>query len=242
MRKQLLVIAAILTSCASLRPLSVPTSSAQAPDRDDGLQLSAREGRPNGVLLRLQAADAPADCEKLALYRLEQGAEQAELLHELVLDESLRDGLIRGIEVVDQGVRPGAVFTYQLFGLDERDEVRRRSAALDVNWREPPDAPQEVTASAPFVDAVELQWKSPSDAGAVIFRRNVLEEGSGFRRVAELQRGARSWVDRDVRPAGVWSYRVASSQTNDVGMVQYGPPSEEVYASTPDGGQDDSPR
>jgi hypothetical protein len=92
-----------------------------------------------------------------------------------------------------------------------------------------------VAASAIFGDVIEVTWDGPPQSGAVVFRRDVLAGATRFERVAELEPGfGMRWFDRDVRPAGVWSYRVSLATADPRGFVQYGPPSEEVYASTPE--------
>lgn len=222
------VIICFLASCASLErlvpgPAEVPVAAHQT------VILEAVEGRPNGVVLRLRT-----DVEgisALELYRA-VGDGEAQLLQELAVDEQLAQALSRGVELVDPNVRPNTLHQYQLV-LVRDGEVLEASAVLDVEWSPPPPPILEFRAAATLTDAVELRWEAPAEYGAVVFRRDVLADGP-FERLRELDASCRgAFVDRDVRPGGVWSYRVALSRVNVGGFHQYGPPSEEVYASTP---------
>lgn len=224
------VALALLTSCASLRPL------AQAPAPDSGsalpsaIELRAVEGRPQGLVLRLTSAMEELD--RVELYRV-VGASKPELLESIEVDASVQTALARGVEIIDGAMTPGSAHAYQAVAVAD-GALAAESAIVDVEWRDPPARPTTVRARAPLPDAVELSWVACHGCGAMIFRRDVLADGP-FERLAAIAAGrAPLFVDRDVRPGGVWSYRVAlAKEAEKGGLVQYGPLSEEVYASTP---------
>ncbi len=192
--------------------------------------LAAVEGRPAGIVLRLQCENPGA--ASVELYRVVD-EEDPELLQNLAVDDRLGPALREGLELVDSTVVADRRFTYQMFTIGSNGAVLERSNVVDIDWRTPPPRATEVVAVAPFTDAVELSWRPQPGLGVVVFRRDVIQDGR-FARVTTLRPGSRAWVDRDVSAAGVWSYRIAFARRDDSGLVQYGAPSEEVYASTPE--------
>lgn len=223
----------VLLSFAACGSLRSPTPALVAPPVDviGTTTLTVVEGRPSGVVLRMSTTDA--DATSLELYRVLEEADP-QLLQRIVLDDALRTGLATGVELVDATVVPHHRFSYQLFAIGADDEVLERSEIVSVAWAPPPPRPAELVAVASFSDAVELSWQRVDRGfGAIVFRRDVLGDG-GFERVATVSGPATQWVDRRVSPAGVWSYRIALALEHPNGFVQFGAPSEEVYASTPE--------
>jgi hypothetical protein len=193
------------------------------------VSISPIEGRPNGLVLAVDGDGAPDGATTLELYRQPDDGDP-ELIHDIAVSE------IAGrlpFDIVDSQVRPGGRYRYHAVLANEEGVVTASRSGW-VTWTAPPPAARQVRASARFGDVIEVSWEAPRETGAVVFRRDVLADGSSFERVAELEPGfGARWFDRDVTPAGVWSYRVSLSRV-DGGFVQYGPPSEEVYASTPE--------
>lgn len=218
-----------LTACASLQPLGEEARRVpQEPDASS-TELVAVEGRPQGLVLLL--ATSLPDVKTLELHRVRDD-EDPQLLQTIEVDAQLSALLGRGVELVDGSVRPGSSHHYQLVAI-RADATSEASAILDVDWATAPPMPNRLAAEAVLPGAVELRWEPLQGHGAVVFRRDVLREGR-FERVAAVRPDARGvFVDRDVRPGGVWSYRVALLRENASGLVQYGPGSDEVYAATP---------
>lgn len=222
------ILIVFIAACGSVRPASRPIEATV--EVDESTQLTAVEGRPSGVVLRLSTS---AEATTVELYRVVSGGDPT-LLQSLNLDERLRSALAEGLDIVDSTVRAGDELTYQLFVIGEGDEVIARSQLATVSWATPPPRPVDLETNAPFPDVVEVSWHSPNDDySAIILRRDVLA-GSGFQRVGLIDAPARQWVDRDVSAAGVWSYRIALARRGPDGFLQFGAPSEEVYASTPE--------
>ena len=138
-----------------------------------------------------------------------------ELNHFVVFQRLTR----RGVEIVDGAMRPGSAHAYQIVAIADGAPAAE-SAVVDVAWQDPPPPPSAVRARAPLPRAVELSWVACDGCGAMIFRRDVLSDGP-FERVAAVAAGrAPLYVDRDVRPGGVWSYRVAlAKQAGAFGAV-----------------------
>ncbi len=217
-------MAAFLAGCASLNAL--PPAMEVADGAAPGFELRAVEGQPSGLLLAVAASTEGVDV--VELYRLADGGEPV-LLHTFDSDEN-SGALEAGVELLDNEVLRGGAFTYQLLGVTG-DTVVARSEALYVEWN-PPRPVENLTAEAHVSSAVQIEWKTEGECGAVIFRRDVLGEGP-FQRHAAVASPSTNWVDRDVRPGGVWSYRVAPFVEVD-GVRFFGEASEEVYASPPE--------
>lgn len=222
----IVVALAVGSGCASLRPLTRAPVEA-TPVVESGVELRAVEGRTDGLVLRV-AMDLPR-VDQLELYRI-VGEDEPQLLENIAVEPSLGAALSEGVELVDRTMRPGERHSYQMVALFEGAMVGE-SDVVNVTWQAAPGLPARVRATAPLPTVVELSWEGCPDCGAIIFRRNVLEDGP-IVRYADVDAGREWLVDRDVLPGGVWSYRVGLSRTTD-GVTQYGPLSEEVYASTP---------
>ena len=230
MSRYLTVIVILLSSCASLQAPAGPPYSALDTNASLTTSLTAVEGRPGGVVLRIQSTQPRA--VSVELYRVADDGEP-QRLQAIRMDGPLAESLQQGVELGDGTVVAHQRLTYQLLAIGADDEVVERSQAIEVAWQPPPGPPLELVASAPFENAVELTWQPVAGLGVVVFRRDVLTEG-GFERVVNLRGPATSWVDREVEASGVWSYRVAFTVVHDSGFTQFGSPSEEVYASTPE--------
>ena len=187
------------------------------------------EGQPRGLLLRL-AVDMDLEPGGTLVVERRIGDGQIEEIRTIELSEE-RIAQIRGgkVEFLDRAVEAGARHHYRLRHRPPASDQTRAagvhtSPTLTLTWREPPTRPKRIAARQ-VGDVVELAWE-PVEFGAVIFRRNVLEEGSGIRRIATVGPGARGQlVDRDVRPNGVYAYQIALS-TTATPFPQFGPPSE----------------
>ena len=227
------VAAVLAASCASLAPpVAVETTSRPAQDDRRPLRISAVEGRPDGLVLQLEST-LEADTGRLQLRRkIADGP--SEVIQTISVSQKFKRRLHgEGLTFIDRSVVAGAAHRYQLVYLPPRAEKAKHSSKLlTLTWREPPPPPTGVKAGVPTREAVELSWR-PDRQGAMVFRRNVLEEGAPTRRLADLDPGSRGrYVDRDVEPGGVYTYRVALARRND-GFTQYGPPSEPLYVSVP---------
>src|SRR5690606_10930274 len=120
------------------------------------LRLSAVEGQPQGLVLRIVLPDtAEISLQSLELYRVESAGEPV-LLQALPMDDTLRADLADGVELVDGALRVGASYAYQVLGI-VNDDVASASEVLEVVW-DPPAVPENVTATARLPGAVELDW------------------------------------------------------------------------------------
>lgn len=163
--------------------------------------------------------------------------ERARPLRRARLDERIHRALTaEGFEFLDRAVTPGSTFRYQvrLRSADGNAEPADTLAAADsptIRWRKPPAKPDSTAVTSPLPGLVEVTWELNADFGALVFRRNVLASEEGPERLAQLQPGARgTFVDRNVEPGGVYAYRVAMAYVGEH-IVQFGPPSEEVYVT-----------
>ena len=217
----------IASACGTVRDPFQASDNATAAVAVTESTLNAVEGRPAGVVLRLSST--VSDAEALELFRVRDD-DDATLLHTLTIDETLRVQLESGVELVDSTVEPGHQYQYQFSVTGKPGDRARTSNLITVRWRQPPPRPVDLAATVTFAGVVELSWESIAHAGAVIFRRDVLDEQSQFIRVGEVDAGGGIFVDRQLDPGGVYSYRVARSLT-DGDFTQFGSASEEVYAS-----------
>lgn len=222
----LLLCVASAIGCATLQP-HAGAAVEQAAATEDAASLRFVEGTPNGLVLRLTT---DVDADQLVLFRAQDDAEPV-VLQTVDLTNALRQALSDGVDSVDSTIVPGQ-FRYQ-FALVRDGEFVAQSTIVDVYWRVPPPRTEPVVRAA-FSDAVELAWRTPHDARAVVERRDVLDQTSEFARVATVAAGQGVWVDRDVAAGQVWSYRVTLAFEHDGEFLQYGVVSEEVYASTPE--------
>lgn len=223
-----------LTGCAALRaPVEFPPSPGVSPTAPE-LKLEPIEGRPNGLLLSLGCDCEPPEGAWLQLLRAE-GDAGAKLFRNIRLNPTLRARLLNGgIEFLDRSVDPGTT-RYKLQLRASKDNAPARllgaSKTLAVTWVAPPERPTGVAASSVIAGAVELRWQAPPGAGALIFRRNVLEPDAPLQRRARVGPASRGvFIDRQVEPAGVYAYRVALAIDTKT-TIQFGRPSEEIYVT-----------
>lgn len=225
--------------CATLSP---PVSVSAATDRSNAprttssseLELDPVEGRPGALVLRLKSSFEPPPESRLEVRR-RVGRGSAQTIRTVELSSDLSTQLAeKGVEFIDRSVEPGPPLRYRLlyFESAEADTPDARSAILTVDWKEPPPRPKDVRAHADTSRAVELRWKPPN-FGALVFRRNVLKREAATRRIATVGPSMNgTFVDRDVVPGAVYTYRVALSIEHEE-FTQYGPPSEPLYVSVP---------
>jgi hypothetical protein len=180
-----------------------------------------------------------------------QGDTPAERIRRIRLDKRLSARLVGdGFEFLDRSILAEASTAYQVRLRASEDsapaQILVASHPLPVAWQHPPERPKQVEASSEIAGAVELRWTAPAQAGALIFRRDVLDADASPERLALLGPQARStFVDRSVEPGGVYAYQVAlavdigavDTGAVDTGAVdtgatvQFGQPSEEIYVT-----------
>ena len=203
-----------------------PKPPATSQDANAVVQLAAVEGRPTGLVLRLQCDLREAD--HLDLFRVGLDGEPV-LLQSFANETSFG----HGVEIVDSTITPGP-WTYQL-AARVGEELGPTSTLVDVEWRQLPVRPAPPQAAAPRADVVELVWEPAAPAySTAVFRRDVLSGGK-FERVASVRPGQTRWVDRAVGGEGVWAYGIAFAVRAPGSVLQYGPMSEEAYVTTPGG-------
>ena len=229
-----LVAAALVVGqgCATLQPPIAFES--ETPPADSSVRIRVLEGRPDGLLLELQLDDETTEAGTTLQLLRADGRSEAQVYREIELDAPLRDALsIDGVEFLDRNVSPGLVTRYQLKLLDRDGEALDYSTLVRVKWQQPPQRPEGLRGRVHTANTVELRWASPQNHGAVIFRRNVLQEGSTPRRVAQVAPdSAGVFVDDDVETGVVYAYRVSLAVPRGA-FVQLGPPSEPVYVDVP---------
>jgi hypothetical protein len=222
--------------CAALRAPVHLDAAGQAEAADEAaLSVEIVEGRPDGLVLRFRCECAPATGSWLVLMRSQQD-QQARVHRSIQLSPELGARLQGdGVEFLDRAVQPDAKLSYQLHlreaGPDGPDQSIEVSAPVEVVWQQPPPKPDQVSAHSPVAGYVEFGFQAPRRFQGLVFRRNVLEKGP-IERLAQLDGAADGvFVDRDVMPAGVYAYRVALAVELDGGVLQYGPPSDEIYVT-----------
>jgi hypothetical protein len=165
--------------------------------------------------------------------RAAQG-EEARVYRDIQLSDRFRRALrTKGIEFFERNISPGQRIRYQLRLLDKNGGVLSRSKRLDVEWREPPTRPDKLDGRATTSGTVELHWESNAPLGAIVFRRNVLEDDSDLERIGQVgPDSAGLFVDRRAEAGVVYAYRVSLASTTGE-LTQFGPPSEAVYVDVP---------
>jgi hypothetical protein len=171
----------------------------------------------------------------LEVLRQEAGA-SAEQIRSVRLDQRLRTRLAgEGFEFLDRSVPSGTTTAYQIRLRASEENAPSHSLAasepLTVAWQEPPRRPERVHSSSEISGIVELHWAAPPTTGALIFRRDVLDDDAGVERLAQLGPQARTtFIDRGVEPGGVYAYQVALAIDTGT-FIQFGQPSEEIYVT-----------
>ncbi len=228
--------------CAALdAPVHVDVSEAPA-TQTHALHIEPVEGRPNGLVLRFSCTCSPPEDAWLEVLR-RQGADDAQIYRSVRLSEELSARLTgEGFQFLDRSITPQPTY-YQLRLRASRDDtpadVLAESSPVLVRWQKPPTQPAAVRATSVVSGAVELRWQAPPGAGALIFRRNVLDPNAPLERLSRVGPAANGlFVDRQLEPAGVYAYRVALAIQTDT-TVQFGRPSDEIYVTVhtaPSGG------
>ena len=215
------------------------------PMQDQGsLTLTVIEGRPSGLLLRAQAHEASLrDASQLVVWRRRGDEQAATALHTLsVLPEQRRElASSRGVSIFDPSVESGQRYAYQVQLLQPQGERVASSAWLTLDWA-PPRAPEQARAQLlQHQDGprVLLSWTPKPGLGALILRRDLLAQ-EGFERVAWLgSEHDHVYLDRGVRPAGVYAYRVAYAR-RALEAPLLGMPSPELFVSVPPSSQEEA--
>lgn len=224
-------------SCGTLAPpVSVDSTSRTSTDNNKKLSVEAVEGRPQGLLLRLRSNRPLASGGKLEVHR-RVGDRKPTVIRTIELSDEFTGRLRQGnLQFLDRAVVADKPLDYRLLYTPPEahggtpEGRRHQSRVLTLSWNEPPPTPDSVDVTMTGSRAVELRWK-PRTSGVLIFRRNVLKEGAKTRRIARLGPAAHGvFVDRDIRPQGVYAYRIALAIERET-FVQFGPPSEPVYVS-----------
>lgn len=233
------VIAAALLlggGCAALRaPLAFDEPAQKQAPQEGALSIEPVEGRPKGLVLRLRCDCRLPDDGWLELMRGQRDG-KVEVFRRVRLRGRLRAAVQNdGLEFMDRAIEAGQRVGYRLrlraADSDEPSSILQTSSPLWVTWHTPPPRPEDVRADSRIAGSVELAWTPAGLDGALVFRRDVLDPNAGTRRISRPNGGARGlFVDRDVDPGGVYAYRVALS-IDHAGLVQYGPPSEEIYVT-----------
>lgn len=229
----------LLSSCGSLSsPISIATTQPSQPDPRPDFTLEPVEGQPRGLMLRLRA-DIALSPEGTIVVERRIGDGKVERIRTIELSEKRIDKIAAGkLKFLDRSVVADARHHYRLSyrtpaseGADE-PVTERTSPPVTVTWQTPPPRPDRIEARQ--VDqTVELHWQ-PSGRGAVLFRRDVLADESRVRRLTTVGPGARGhFVDRSVRPDGVYAYQIALAAPESP-FPQFGPPSEPLYISLSD--------
>lgn len=223
----------VAAGCATLRP-PVQFDSRSPTESTSAVELSVREGRPNGLLLELALRDEVSESARaLQLLRAEAGMEP-QIYREIRLDEALLEALrTDGVEFLDRNVAAGVLVRYQLRLVGSEDQPLAYSKLLRLTWKAPPRRARGLTGEASTPSTVELRWSSPPTHGAVIFRRNVLRDDSTPERIADIgPDSAGVFVDTDVQPGVVYAYRISLAVDRGE-FLQLAPPSEPVYVDVP---------
>ncbi len=243
----LLAILVALGACGTIEPpLEIASISPERSTRSSKqrpLALEAIEGRPNGLLLKLTARDGhglDASGDTIEIVRRQLGDDDSrDVLDTFRLTSKTFERLTddEGLTLLDRSLSPGAL-RYDLqwkpeTGREKRAEPLPLVTPLRVRWASPPPRPTTLRAASTMPVAVELQWH-PIAEGAIVFRRDVLDEDSKLTPIASLEAASAGlFVDRDVQPGGVYAYRVALSRPSS-DLTQYGSPSRTLYVSVPE--------
>ena len=220
------------SGCATLRaPVEFES---QTTEETPPLTLNAVEGRPDGLLLRIESREPiEPDAASLHLMRAATG-EKPQIYRDIELGEQFRRAIVtEGLEFLERNLAPDQHVRYQLRLLDESGAVLSYSNRVDVRWKEPPPRPANVTAQATTSNTVELRWDARRNLGAVVFRRNVLDDDSKLERIGQVGPNSSGlFVDRDAGAGVVYAYRVSLALRAGE-LTQFGPPSEAVYVDVP---------
>lgn len=235
----LFICATLLAACAALEPpiqFEPRKSTSDEAQKSSPLNIEPIEGRPEGLVMRFVATGQIPKEGYLEVWR-SVDAERATPLRRVRLQEDLHAKLAAdGFDFLDRAVTPEHTFEYQLRirALDDEGEpgpIKASSRPVGVDWVSPPSPPESVAAASHLPGVVELNWKTDSPEGTLVFRRDVLDSDAKPRRLTRVGRGAHNrFVDRDVEPGGVYAYRVATARDR-ADIVQFGRPSSEVYVT-----------
>lgn len=203
------------------------------------LELRLIEGRPTGLLLSMGAHAKlnTSPTATLALVR-QLNDEEPITLHTLAITDELWQGLLAqgGLQLVDQQLEPGSRYHYWL-ELSDQARAARASAKASITWPARVPAPSDLTIHVETRQAsVELSWAAQGADGAVIFRREIGGDSSGQRLTRHaLVTPAQDhlYVDADVKPGGVYAYRIAMASFVD-DIPCFGAPGAERFVNVPD--------
>jgi len=236
------LLTALVAACGTLTaPISFSSADKSVGDPPSpggtSITITPVEGRPRGLLLAIDApSDLAEDGELEVVRRTDDG--QPETVRTIELGtrrlEQLADD---GLQFLDRSVITDNTYHYQVVyhpptrepsGREDRTTTSP-SRSVSIHWRSPPSRPNRLTARQ-IGQAIELQW-SPRKQSAVIFRRNVLDDREGARRIATVGPGARGrFVDRTAKPDEVYAYQIALAREY-AQFPQFGPPSDPLYVS-----------
>jgi hypothetical protein len=89
---------------------------------------------------------------------------------------------------------------------------------------------------------IEVYWHHTRALPVIVLRRDLVARG-GYRRVGLVEAGAAGvFLDRGVRPGGVYAYRIAYARRAD-GTLFFGEPTPEYFVTVPgDEDRSGSPR
>lgn len=117
--------------------------------------------------------------------------------------------------------------------VSNRQDASAPTDGQDASVPKPDARVPEPDARVPSVYAVRLTWDHPTHHGCAVFRRDLLtdEAPEVLTRMKASCTGV--FLDVSVRPSGVYSYRVATSDLSQ-GFPRYSEPSVETYITIPE--------
>lgn len=242
-----LALSALSSGCGATGPVVLTTLEAAARDADGAetpkraaqaqLQLRLLEGRPTGLLLSMSAEAKLKHSPVATLALMRQLNNQEPItLHTLAITDELWQGLLSedGLGLVDQQLEPGGRYRYWLALLDQGGASSAKSQEVAITWPKPAPQPGELSVHVESRQAsVELSWASQGADGAIIFRRE-LGGQAPIRRLALVTPSQdHLYVDADVKPGGVYAYRIALASFVD-GVPCFGPAGAERFVNVPE--------
>lgn len=230
-RKSLLAAGLIgwfLSACAALQP---PIQS-PAPRPSQAVELRAHDIAPQGLLLRLQAANArPGDSLRIA-----QVIDDGDPLHlqTIPVDQDLLTPLAQG-QVTWRAPLPNrpAQMRFELALIRDEHSLGRATTALAwPGWPSLPAVQADLIADQDR-PAVRVAWPSAPAIEAHIQRRDVIED-SPFSDLAVIDpRGGTQFVDTAVDAADLFAYQVQFVDRVD-GLRRRHPTTTAIYVGIPE--------
>lgn len=238
-----LALTALSSGCGATGPVVLTTldveDAAASKLRAEQALLKLRliEGRPTGLLLSM-SADAKLKRSPVAtLALMRQLNDQAPItLHTQAITDELWQGLLSedGLVLVDQQLEPAGRYRYWLVLADQGGAWTARSEEAAITWPAPAPQPGELSVHVETRQAsVELSWAPQGADGAIIFRRALGGQAPTKRLALVTPSQDHLYVDADVKPGGVYAYRIALASFVD-GVPCFGPAGAERFVNVPE--------